>query len=550
MTSSRHIGLPLAAAIILAVWTPAAAQASRELLEELDRTIEEAPSYVAAKELRIKTIENTLHSRGVLPERQYLIWGELFDEYRTFNYVKAVEALDAQKQLALQLRDKVRLNDVYLKEAMLNTAAGEFLEVQNNIALMDTTVFGREQEIAYCNVQQRFWFDYGEYQKGADKYTLRKVSYYRDRLLSLADPSSSLSRYVMVRKCIDEKNYAQADFINRHSLSVMDSASHDYANLAYFQARICEQLNRREEMENWFIRSALADIRTATKDNASLFSLAEALFNDGDYERAFRYSTFSLQDAVAFDAKLRQWQIASILPAVQKSYTDLRQTHQQKVRNMLVLTSILSLLLLLGVIALLRLYRRQIQYGRRIADMNEEVKRSSEALAGFNERLKKMNLELTEANAAKEEYIGLFLGMCSSYIDKMKAYQSRVRKMALSGSLDKLIADTSSPDNVERELREFYDMFDRAFLKLYPKFVEQFNALLREDARIELKKGKLLNTELRIFALIRLGITQSSDIASMLRYSVNTIYNYRAQVKNCALGDREDFEEQIKRIGN
>ncbi len=540
----------LAAAVILAAGISASAQTRQELLEELDRTIEDAPSYVAAKELRIKTIENTLHSRGVLPERQYLIWGELFDEYRTYNYRKAVEALDEQKRLALQLRDKVRLNDVYLNEAMLNTAAGEFLEVQNNFSLMDTTLFGREQEIAYCNVQQRFWFDYGEYQKGADRNTLRKVAYYRDRLLSLADPSSSLSRYVTVRKCIDEKNYAQADFINRHSLSVMDSASHDYANLAYFQARICEQLNRREEMENWFIRSAMADIKTATKDNASLFSLAEALFKDGDYERAFRYSSLSLQDAVAFDAKLRQWQISSILPAVQKSYTDLRQIHQRKVRIMLILTSVLSLLLLLGLIALLRLYRRQIQYGRKIVEMNDEIKQSSEALAGVNEKLKQMNLELTEANAAKEEYIGLFLGMCSSYIDKMKAYQSRIRKMALSGSLDSLIADTSSPDNVEREIREFYDMFDRAFLKLYPKFVEQFNALLREDARIELKKGKLLNTELRIFALIRLGITQSSDIASMLRYSVNTIYNYRAQIKNSALGDREDFEEQIKHIGN
>ncbi len=551
MMSSRLIASALAiAATTLATEFSLSAQTQRELLSELDRTIDEAPSYVTAKELRIKTIENTLHSRGVQPERQYFIYGELFDEYQAYNYGKAVDALKAQKELALQLGDRSKLNDVYLKEAMLNTAAGEFLEAQNDLALLDTTVLAKEQEIAYCNVQQRFWFDYDENQKGADKSMLRKVAYYRDRLLSLADPSSALSRYVMVRKCIDDKNYAQADFINRHSLSSIDPASHDYANLAYYQARICEQLNRREEMKNWFIRSAMADIKTATKDNASLFSLADALFQDGDYERAFRYSSFSLQDAVAFDAKLRQWQIASILPAVQKSYSDLRSAHQAKVRNMLILACVLSLLLLIGAVALLRLYRRQIQYSRKIAEMNDEVKQSSEALSDFNERLKKMNLELKEANAAKEEYIGLFLSMCSSYIDKMKAYQSRVRKMALSGNLDKLIAETSSPDNVDKELKEFYDMFDQAFLRLYPKFVEQFNDLLREDARIELKKGKLLNTELRIFALIRLGITQSSDIASMLRYSVNTIYNYRAQIKNSALGDREQFEEKIKQIGN
>ena len=346
MTVHRLIGSPLAAIIFLVTAGTVSAQTQKELLDELDRTIEEAESYVSAKELRIKTIENTLHSRGVSPERQYRIYGELFDEYQPFNYGKAVETLDKQMEIAMLLGDKSKLNDVYLKEAMLNTAAGEFLEARNDLARVDTTIFTKEQEIAYCNVQQRFWFDYDENLKGADKSMLRKVAYYRERLLALADPSSSLSRYVTVRKYIDEKYFAQADFINRHSLSRMDPASHDYANLAYFQARICESLNRREEMKNWFIRSAMADIKTATKDNASLFSLADALFKDGDYARAFKYSSFSLEDAIAFDAKLRQWQISAILPAVQKSYTDIQQTHQKKTSNMLVAMYVLVFLLL------------------------------------------------------------------------------------------------------------------------------------------------------------------------------------------------------------
>lgn len=231
MTVHRLIGSPLAAIIFLVTAGTVSAQAQKELLDELDRTIEEAESYVSAKEVRIKTIENTLHSRGVSPERQYRIYGELFDEYQPFNYGKAVETLDKQMEIAMLLGDKSKLNDVYLKEAMLNTAAGEFLEARNDLARVDTTIFTKEQEIAYCNVQQRFWFDYDENQKGADKSMLRKVAYYRERLLALADPSSSLSRYVTVRKYIDEKNFAQADFINRHSLSRMDPASHDYANL-------------------------------------------------------------------------------------------------------------------------------------------------------------------------------------------------------------------------------------------------------------------------------------------------------------------------------
>ena len=227
MTVHRLIGSPLAAIIFLVTAGTVSAQTQKELLDELDRTIEEAESYVSAKEVRIKTIENTLHSRGVSPERQYRIYGELFDEYQPFNYGKAVETLDKQMEIAMLLGDKSKLNDVYLKEAMLNTAAGEFLEARNDLARVDTTIFTKEQEIAYCNVQQRFWFDYDENQKGADKSMLRKVAYYRERLLALADPSSSLSRYVTVRKYIDEKNFAQADFINRHSLSRMDPASHD-----------------------------------------------------------------------------------------------------------------------------------------------------------------------------------------------------------------------------------------------------------------------------------------------------------------------------------
>ena len=138
-------------------------------------------------------------------------------------------------------------------------------------------------------------------------------------------------------------------------------------------------------------------------------------------------------------------------------------------------------------------------------------------------------MELSEANAAKEEYLGLFLSMCSGYLDKLKK--------------------TISREQYDAELKTFYKTFDTSFLQLYPTFVEDFNALLKEDCRISVKEGELLTTELRIFALIKLGITQSSHIASLLRYSVNTIYNYRAQIKNAALSDRENFEELVRNIG-
>ena len=552
MNLCRKTVLSILTAVLVAV-LPLLSQTSQDqelLLQELDNVIQNADKYVGEKLLRIKTIENTLHSRGVSPEKQYGIYGELFNEYQKFNYGKSAEILGKQKEIALELGDKDKINDVLLKEAMLNTAAGEYLEAINNLSSVDTKILSHDQEIEYCNIQQRFWYDYDEYQAGKDPDMRRKVAYYRDRILSLAPEESPINRFISVRKSMDEGNFAQADFINRHALAKMDPGSAEYANQAYYQARICEALDRHEDMMLWFIRSAIADIKSATKDNASLISLARELFNEGDLDHAFLYTNFSLDDAVSFDAKLRQWQIAAILPVIQKGYTASQQLHEKRTRLLLIAVSILAVLLLAGLIALLLLYRRQIEYSREIARMNAKRQEYSAALAELNGKLILMNSNLKEANAAKEEYIGLFLGMCSKYIDKMKAHQSKMRKMTLAGQYDEIIAETSSQQFVEEELKDFYDMFDKAFLKLYPKFVEQFNALLREDSRIELKKGKLLNTELRIFALIRLGITQSSDIASMLRYSSNTIYNYRAQIKNAALGDRETFEERVKTIGN
>jgi hypothetical protein len=164
-----------------------------------------------------------------------------------------------------------------------------------------------------------------------------------------------------------------------------------------------------------------------------------------------------------------------------------------------------------------------------VKEKNLELARSNASIAKTEEILRRTNMELLEANAAKEEYLGLFLSMCSGYLDKLKK--------------------TISREQYDAELKNFYKTFDTSFLQLYPGFVEEFNALLRENSRINVKEGELLTTELRIFALIKLGITQSSHIASLLRYSVNTIYNYRAQIKNAAISDRDNFEDQVRKIG-
>ena len=178
-----------------------------------------------------------------------------------------------------------------------------------------------------------------------------------------------------------------------------------------------------------------------------------------------------------------------------------------------------------------------------------QLKELNENLNTSNEKLNSLNIELAESNHVKEQYIGNFIGICSNYIDKLDNYRRVVNKQIASHKVAELFEYTKSKSLIDDELKEFYENFDNTFLSIYPNFVEELNALLIEEEHIPLKKGELLNTELRIFALIRLGISDSSKIAGLLRYSVNTIYNYRVKIKNKSIVPREDFENLVMKIG-
>lgn len=543
--------LAILLSVLLAV--PVFAQSMEELLVILDGTIAHADRYQAEKEVRIKTIENQLHSRGIGAEQRFAIYGQLYDEYLTYNFAKASEALDNQETAAIELGDRVLLNEVLLSRAMINATGGRYLEASNILqSQIDTTILTDDQKIRYWDAQQRFWFDYRDNYGGeiSDAEVSSQIAYYRNAILAAAPGNSVIHQGMAVRQAMDAGNWGQADFLCKNLLSKLDPGSHEYANWSYYEARICEQLDRTEEMNCWFIRSAIADLKTATTDNASLCSLSQELFVTGDLERAFRYINKSLDDARFYDAWLRQWQIAEVFPEIQKGYEEFQDRQDMRTRVLLIAASVLALITLLGSIWVLNAYKKQRRLNVQVGEMNRQIQEFSSSLQQMNERLTKANSELSEANAAKEEYIGIFVSLSSDYIDKTRKYQSSVRKRIVNGQYDDILAEISSQKLLDDELELFYKLFDQAFLKLYPDFVEQFNGLLKPECRIDPGEDGSLNTELRIFALIRLGITQSSRIASLLRYSVNTIYNYRAQIKKGAVVDKDVFEEKVRLLCN
>lgn len=503
-----------------------------DCLDRLDSTLELTDEYVRAKEQRISSIENMLHSRGVTPLQQYQIYHQLYEEYFAFQFDKANEALDNQVILAEKLGERSLKDDAMLDKSLLLTNAGFFLEASLAFETLDTLALDKDQMVRWYYARQKFLHDYQEYVSTSDFTVIDedKIKYYQDRILSDTEPTSTINRQMRIFRMLNERDYEKAYEENRYFIGSLDPERHAYAVQTYWQGVICENLGLEEESVKWWVESAISDIKGAVKDNASLCSVAIKLGAPEDTERAFKYIRISLDDAVYYNAKLRKVQIASTMPWIQSAYAENKEIQNKERNSFLLFTLAAALMLAVVLLLTVSLYAK----GRRSA---REVRKQTEQLAEYNrsiieaeDNLKKTNLDLIEANAAKEEYLGLFLSMCSGYLDKLKKHLTR--------------------EQYESELKNFYKTFDTSFLSLYPSFVEDLNALLKPEGRIVLKEGEQLNTELRIFALIKLGITQSSHIASLLRYSVNTIYNYRAHVKNAALEDRGNFEDMVKIIGS
>ena len=501
-------------------------------LRRLDDALSRAQEYVTVKEQKISTIENMLHSRGVDLLQQYYIYGRLFDECEAFQFDKAKDALDAQIEIAEQLGNLSLKNTAMLNRARLLTMAGYYHEADAMFAKIDTTSLDEMQMLMWYSARQKYLTDYDEYvsSAGFEVKDLEKAGYYQEKIRLMLPESSYYRRHIGILSLMSEEKLGEAYEANKSLIATLDRSSRNYAVQAYWQGQICDQRGNGQEALHWFVESALCDIQGAIKDNASLSTLAAILLDLSETDRAFRYIRFSLEDATFYNAKLRKVQIATSFPMIERAYSDSRDVQEKDRKHFLHSIILIACALAFLCVLVIRLYQKDRATSKELINKNQQLVLYNQSIESAEESLRKTNLKLLEANAAKEEYIGLFLSMCSGYLDKLKK--------------------TITRDQYESELKSFYKTFDTSFLSLYPNFVEDFNDLLKDDQRIVLKDGEMLNTELRIFALIKLGITQSSHIASLLRYSVNTIYNYRAQIKNAVKEDRGNFEDRVKKIGS
>ena len=304
--------------------------------------------------------------------------------------------------------------------------------------------------------------------------------------------------------------------------------------LAYNVAEAYQRLGDDDNYLYYLIQSAIYDLKLSIREYVALPKLALILYEKGDIVRAYNYLTCSMNDAVICNARLRTIETTSIYPIIDRAYR-LKEYRNNTIKKAL-FTGITILILFLG---------SSIMY---VKKQNRKLADARKALSNANIQLSAANEELSQLNQVKQQYLAYYLDQCTMYLDKLEDYRRSLSKLAINSKINELFKAIKSEQFIEEEREKFYKSFDETFLKLYPNFVEQFNNLLNDDEKIYPKKGELLCTEIRIFALIRLGISDSNKIARFLRYSINTIYIYRSKVRNKAKGDKNDFENQIMKI--
>ena len=499
------------------------------LTASLDEAIEAHRHYVAVREGRIARLKRQLLDADTA-NLSFFRWnGEIYKEYKAYICDSAIHYLRVNPDWAERYGRQDAALETRLELAHLMASAGMYEEAAELLRQTDKASLPTHLMPDYYNACHKLYTELSFYtlDDSFKKHYQALATHYDDSLMQVLLPSSPL--YLERRETREAAagHPDEALSINDTRLAHAKPNTPEYALVTYQRSLLYRRLGNREEEKRYLALSALTDIRLSITDHASLWNLAELLYEEGDMEHAYRYIRFSWDETNRYNARSRSLQTAGILSLIDLTYQAMREKQNDRLRLYLWLISALIVLL---VVAVGFIYRQM------------------QRLSAARNKLEHANEQLQLSNNIKEEYVGRFMNLCSVYINRLDTYRRMVNKKISAGQMEELLKMVRSREVLDTGLKELYDNFDTAFLHLFPDFVDKFNDLLQPEERIVLRKGELLNTELRIFALIRLGIDDSSQIAEFLRYSVNTIYNYRAKVKNKARISREDFEIRLMQI--
>ena len=540
---------------ILLLLLPFTMWAQREIdLEQVYRQLDEAISntdkYTQEREQRILKYRTALEVTQD-PAGQYQLCRRLYDEFQPYMNDSAIYYIDRCISLAEKMGDRVRVEQCQLQLAFQCTESGMYHEAMDILQGIDETKINDAQNRQkYYSTLSHLYAELGYYCKvpRLQREYYANGDWYR-ALIDTAVCSRDEALQIKEMQCFSAGNAKGALQYSDMRLNQVKEGTHEYAIVAFYRYLDYSLMGDSVQARYWVTQSALSDVRNAIMDQGALWELANMLMADGDVDRAYFYIHFAWQCANKFNTVKRNNQISPVLTTISDNYEATLQRANRQLLTMVVVASLLAALFL-TILFYSNSQRKKLARARNeLSDSNKQLAQLNGQLSELNSQLGETNIKLNESNRVKDEYVGRFIHLCSFYIDRLDEVRKRVNKMVKGKDLDALYKFTEGNELRDQNLNKLFEMFDSTFLHLFPNFVNDFNALLSPESRITLEDPSILNTDLRIFALIRLGIEDSSRIAEFLHYSVNTIYNYRARVKNGALGDRDTFETQVKSIG-
>ena len=506
---------------------------NKAALKKLDDIISKKETYQIRREKDITDLKVQLaHSTD--PARNYELYASLFGAYLHYQADSALHYINRQMEILPQLNRPELEYEIVINRATVMGVMGMYIEAMEQLEKIDPKKLNEWTLLSYYQTYRACygWLaDYTTNKTEKEKY-LKKTDLYRDSIIAAMPPEENKT-IVMAERCIVTGKADTAIGMLNDALKDME----DERQKVYIYYTLSEAYSMKKDVEKevyYLILTAIADLESSVREYASLQKLAHLMYELGDIDRAYKYLSCSMEDAVACNARLRFMEVTEFFPIIDKAYKLKEERERAVSRAMLISVSLLSLFLLIAIFYLYR-WMKKISVMRR-------------NLSLANKQMSAVNKELEQTGKIKEVYIARYLDRCVNYLDKLETYRRSLAKLAMSSRIDDLFKAIKSEQFIRDERNEFYNEFDKSFLKLFPHFITSFNNLLVEEARVYPKSDELLTTELRIFALIRLGVVDSNKIAHFLGYSLATIYNYRSRMRNKAAGDKDRFEQDVMNL--
>ncbi len=503
------------------------------LLQELDEMIAHKNKFQEERERNIFQLKQRLANEREASVK-YTLCDELFNLYLHYQADSALLYVNEMQKYLPSIGKPGAKAKVMINRADAMGVMGAYNEALETMERIDRSTILPDLLLSYYYAMRTYygWMaDYTIIESEKQKY-IDRTACYRDSVLSLLPEGVSRSIALAEKMIVNSQADQAIPLLNRALSEQIGMREKAYVN--YTLSMVYEAKNDVDMQIYYLAQTAIIDLKMSVREYASLQKLAWALYEKGDIDRAYHYLSCSMEDAVACNARLRFLEVTEIYPIVDRAYSA-QKAREKNISRILFLT----LLVVAALLVVLALY---LYYGKKKLAMMRGN------LAVANEELKAVNGKLAQTGKIKEVYIARYLDQCVSYLEQLEQYRRSLEKLAMASRIDDLFKAIRSEQFLRDERKNFYTEFDKSFLEIFPNFIEDFNNLLTDEGKIYPKPTELLNTELRIFALIRLGVTDTARIAHFLGYSLATVYNYRSRIRNKVKINKEDFEQEVMKL--